>query len=130
MRIQYYLGSACEIHNSMTYLQGFAVSLFAIWMSSREATPKHTFGYHRSEILGALVSMLMIWAITGVLVYEAINRCDQLSMNTVSLRARKTNSRSRPPLTSTAPRPWQTGRGLPQRGREADVHYRYIWSCG
>eukprot|EP00897_Mesotaenium_endlicherianum_P005012 jgi/Mesen1/4539/ME000232S03796 len=53
---------------------GFAISLFALWMASWEATPRHTFGYHRMEILGALVSMQLIWAITGILVYEAITR--------------------------------------------------------
>eukprot|EP00271_Cylindrocystis_brebissonii_P008161 TRINITY_DN22175_c0_g1_i1.p1 TRINITY_DN22175_c0_g1~~TRINITY_DN22175_c0_g1_i1.p1 ORF type:complete len:545 (+),score=86.51 TRINITY_DN22175_c0_g1_i1:165-1799(+) len=53
---------------------GFAISLFAIWMASWRATPKHTFGFHRMEILGALVSMQLIWMITGILLYEAIQR--------------------------------------------------------
>jgi cobalt-zinc-cadmium efflux system protein len=33
-----------------------------------------TFGYHRAEILGALVSGLAIWVIAGLLIYEAIRR--------------------------------------------------------
>jgi len=33
-----------------------------------------TFGFHRAEILGALVSVLLIWVLTGVLVYEAVDR--------------------------------------------------------
>eukprot|EP01133_Synstelium_polycarpum_P009104 gene9104-10676_t len=33
-----------------------------------------SFGFHRAEILGALASVLMIWALTGVLIYEAIQR--------------------------------------------------------
>lgn len=53
---------------------GFAISLFALWMAGWEATPKHSFGYFRMEILGALVSMQLIWMITGILVYEAIMR--------------------------------------------------------
>jgi cobalt-zinc-cadmium efflux system protein len=33
-----------------------------------------SFGYHRAEILGALLSGLLIWLISGVLIYEAIAR--------------------------------------------------------
>lgn len=53
---------------------GFAISLFAIWASGWEATPRQTFGFFRLEILGALVSIQLIWLITGILVYEAIDR--------------------------------------------------------
>eukprot|EP00850_Spirogloea_muscicola_P020341 SM000213S06806 [mRNA] locus=s213:55493:59090:+ [translate_table: standard] len=55
-------------------IAGFAISLFALWMAGWEATPTHTFGYYRMEILGALVSIQLIWMITGILVYEAIIR--------------------------------------------------------
>ncbi len=34
-----------------------------------------SFGYYRSEVLGALFSTLIIWVLTGVLVYLAILRC-------------------------------------------------------
>lgn len=30
--------------------------------------------YHRVEVLGALASVLSIWLVTGILVYEAVNR--------------------------------------------------------
>jgi cobalt-zinc-cadmium efflux system protein len=33
-----------------------------------------SYGYHRAEILGALASALSLWALCGVLVYEAIQR--------------------------------------------------------
>lgn len=33
-----------------------------------------SFGFHRAEILGALASVIMIWLLTGVLLYEAILR--------------------------------------------------------
>ncbi|CAI5949442.1 unnamed protein product [Closterium sp. NIES-64] len=55
-------------------IASFAISLFALWMAGWEATPRHTFGYHRMEILGALVSMQLIWMITGILLYEAVSR--------------------------------------------------------
>ena len=32
------------------------------------------FGWHRAEVIGATVSVLMIWVVTGILVYVAIQR--------------------------------------------------------
>eukprot|EP01018_Ginkgo_biloba_P012197 Gb_36650 [translate_table: standard] len=58
----------------LTDVAGFAISLFAIWASGWEATPRQTYGFFRLEILGALVSIQLIWLITGILVYEAIDR--------------------------------------------------------
>ncbi|EFJ12788.1 hypothetical protein SELMODRAFT_123658 [Selaginella moellendorffii] len=52
----------------------FAISLFAIYASGWDATPKQSYGFHRVEILGALVSIHIIWLITGILVYEAVSR--------------------------------------------------------
>lgn len=34
-----------------------------------------SFGYYRSEVLGALLSTIVIWILTGVLVYLAVLRC-------------------------------------------------------
>lgn len=53
------------------------LSLFAIWLSQRPRNQKLTFGYHRAEILGALTSGLLIWALAGVLIFEALQRVHQ-----------------------------------------------------
>ncbi|KAK9067916.1 hypothetical protein SSX86_012027 [Deinandra increscens subsp. villosa] len=52
----------------------FAISLFSVWASGWEATPRQSYGFFRIEILGTLVSIQMIWLLTGILVYEAIDR--------------------------------------------------------
>ncbi|CAI0394188.1 unnamed protein product [Linum tenue] len=52
----------------------FAISLFSLWAASWEATPRQSYGFFRIEILGALVSMQIIWLLTGIIVYEAIVR--------------------------------------------------------
>ncbi|KAJ7390026.1 hypothetical protein OS493_027550 [Desmophyllum pertusum] len=52
----------------------FLISLFAIWVARWLPDKKRTFGYYRAEVLGALVSVLIIWVLTGVLVYLAIQR--------------------------------------------------------
>ena len=53
---------------------GLLVGIFAQSMVERQATSTHTFGFHRAEVLGALLSVLIIWAMTGALLYEAILR--------------------------------------------------------
>ncbi|KAJ0978267.1 hypothetical protein J5N97_013741 [Dioscorea zingiberensis] len=52
----------------------FAISLFSLWASGWEATPRQSYGFFRIEILGALVSIQLIWLLTGILVFEAIAR--------------------------------------------------------
>lgn len=51
-------------------LLGIIVSKIA----HRPSTLKMSYGYHRAEILGALVSAVSLWALCGVLVYEAVQR--------------------------------------------------------
>ncbi|XP_051511791.1 zinc transporter 2-like [Myxocyprinus asiaticus] len=58
----------------LTDFGSMMVSLFSLWISTRPATKIMNFGWHRSEILGALISVMSIWIVTGVLVYLAIER--------------------------------------------------------
>ncbi|XP_057953095.1 metal tolerance protein B isoform X2 [Malania oleifera] len=51
-----------------------SISLFTIWASSWKPTSRQSFGFDRLEVLGALTSVLLIWLISGILIYEAINR--------------------------------------------------------
>lgn len=55
-------------------LAGFLISLFALWVGQKAPTRRMSFGYYRAEILGAVVSVLFIWVLTGVLVYMAVDR--------------------------------------------------------
>lgn len=52
----------------------FIISLLSLWLSSRPATHRLSYGWHRAEILGALLSVFTIWLVTGVLVYLAVER--------------------------------------------------------
>eukprot|EP00891_Asterochloris_glomerata_P007733 jgi/Astpho2/7733/e_gw1.00116.13.1_t len=56
-------------------VSAFAISLFAGIYALRAAGVDHTFGYHRVEVLGGMLSVLIIWVVTGVLVFEAVQRC-------------------------------------------------------
>ncbi|XP_032298780.1 zinc transporter 8 [Coturnix japonica] len=55
-------------------LTSFLISLFSLWLASKPPTKQLTFGWHRAEILGALMAMIIIWMVTGVLTYLAIMR--------------------------------------------------------
>ena len=53
---------------------GFGVSIFAAWAVTQRGNNSYSFGYHRTEIIGALISVFVIWGVTGALVWEAVNR--------------------------------------------------------
>ena len=50
------------------------LTLFAFQMARRPATTKKTYGYHRLEILAALVNGLTLWLIVGIIFHEAYHR--------------------------------------------------------
>lgn len=60
-------------HN-LTDIGAMLLSLFALWFARRPITSQMSFGYHRAEVLGALLSGLSIWAISGFLIYAAVLR--------------------------------------------------------
>lgn len=52
----------------------FLISLLAIHLGTRKPTKKYTFGLYRAEVIGALITVLIIWFVTGILLYLAIQR--------------------------------------------------------
>uniref|UniRef100_A0A3P8STP8 Cation efflux protein transmembrane domain-containing protein n=1 Tax=Amphiprion percula TaxID=161767 RepID=A0A3P8STP8_AMPPE len=58
----------------LTDFGSIVVSIFSLWISSRPQTQNMTFGWHRAEILGMLLSIVSIWAVTVVLVLSAVQR--------------------------------------------------------
>ncbi|GAB4824458.1 hypothetical protein Ancab_007344 [Ancistrocladus abbreviatus] len=53
---------------------GFFISLLAVWASGWKATSYQSFGFYRLEVVGALLSVQLIWLISGILIYEAVDR--------------------------------------------------------
>jgi cobalt-zinc-cadmium efflux system protein len=51
-----------------------ALSLFALWIAERPATPRRTFGYYRTEILAALLNGATLIAIAIYIFVEAYER--------------------------------------------------------
>lgn len=57
-----------------TDVGALGLSLVVMKIAHLPSTPRMSYGYHRAEILGALASALSLWALCGVLIYEAIVR--------------------------------------------------------
>ena len=55
-------------------IAAMALSLFAFQMARRPVTTKRTYGYHRLEILAALINGLSLWLIVGIIFNTAYNR--------------------------------------------------------
>ncbi|XP_039537115.1 zinc transporter 8-like [Pimephales promelas] len=73
----YFAGSLAVMTDAahlLVDLTSFIISLGSLWLSSRPATRTLNYGWHRAEILGALLSVVSIWLVTGVLVYLAVER--------------------------------------------------------
>ncbi len=53
---------------------GVALVLFAILFSRKPATPKHTYGFHRTEILSALTNSVILLIVSFFIIFEAYHR--------------------------------------------------------
>ncbi|XP_062569410.1 proton-coupled zinc antiporter SLC30A2-like [Saccostrea cucullata] len=58
----------------LTDFASFMISLLAIMLATRSPSKRFSFGWYRAEILGALLSILFLWILTGVLFYMAVRR--------------------------------------------------------
>ncbi|KAM4592893.1 putative proton-coupled zinc antiporter SLC30A4 [Odontesthes bonariensis] len=53
---------------------GILFSLLALWLSTKPPTKRFTFGLHRLEVVSAVLSVVLIYILTGVLLFEAVQR--------------------------------------------------------
>ncbi|AFM99413.1 putative inorganic ion transport protein [Encephalitozoon hellem ATCC 50504] len=53
---------------------GFIVSLLSLSWAKKPSSKRMTFGYHRIEIIGSLVSIGLIWAAVGYLAIESFHK--------------------------------------------------------
>ncbi|XP_075753281.1 putative proton-coupled zinc antiporter SLC30A4 isoform X1 [Pelodiscus sinensis] len=58
----------------LTDLSGILLTLLALWLSSKSPTKKFTFGFHRFEVLSAIISVLLVYILMVVFLYEAVQR--------------------------------------------------------
>lgn len=53
---------------------GFAISILSLKCSQKPADHEMSYGWHRAEIVGTMVSIITIWGLTIWLLYEATLR--------------------------------------------------------
>lgn len=68
------LALLADAGHMLTDVAALGLALMAAWFSSRPATSNKTFGYHRLEILAALVNGVALVIISILILYEAYQR--------------------------------------------------------
>ena len=58
----------------LTDVASLGMSLVAVIASSRKACSRYTFGWQRAEVIGAMLSVMLVWGLVGAIVYEGITR--------------------------------------------------------
>ncbi len=61
----------------LTDVFGEGMALLAIWFAERPATRQKTYGYYRLEILAALANGIILFALSGYILFEAWQRFRQ-----------------------------------------------------
>jgi len=68
------LALLADAGHMLTDVAALTLALFAAWFSARPATSSKTFGYHRLEILAALINGVALILIAVLIMYEASQR--------------------------------------------------------
>lgn len=63
---------------------GFLISLLSMWIARKSPTKNMTFGYHRTEVMGAFLSILTVWFLAGIF---AVLACNSLIKKTYNVNA-------------------------------------------
>jgi zinc transporter 2 len=73
-----YIANSISIMSNAAHLLSdlvsFAISMLSVILSMKKPSEKHTYGYARAGILGALTSIVVIWILTIWLFYVAVVR--------------------------------------------------------
>lgn len=68
------LALLADAGHMLSDVAALALSLFAVWMAQRPATPRRTYGYYRTEILAALANGATLVAVSLYIFIEAVAR--------------------------------------------------------
>jgi cobalt-zinc-cadmium efflux system protein len=72
----------------LSHAVSLGISYLAIWMATRPRTARSHYGLYRSEILASLLNGLGLLALSGIIVYESIERLqDPVSIRGVEMIA-------------------------------------------
>ena len=68
------LAIGTDVAHLIADLSAIWISIYAIDLAKRPRSKRMSFGWYRAENVGAMVSVLIIWAVTGFLVICAVFR--------------------------------------------------------
>ena len=68
------LALIADAGHMLTDAAAIAMALGAMWLAEKSASVQRTFGYHRTEVLAAMLNALALWVIAGWIVLEAYHR--------------------------------------------------------
>ena len=68
------LALIADAGHMLTDAASIGLALFAVHFAMRAASAERTFGYHRLEILAALINALTLWLISAWVIFEAYHR--------------------------------------------------------
>ncbi len=68
------LALLADAGHMITDAGGVGLSLFAMIVADRQATPERTYGFHRAEILAAMANGVVLLGISAFVLFEAVRR--------------------------------------------------------
>lgn len=68
------LALLADAGHMLTDVAALSLSAFAMWMAGKPSTPENTYGYHRTEILAAVVNAVVLLLLATWILYEAYDR--------------------------------------------------------
>ena len=68
------LSLMADAAHMITDAAAIGLALFAIWIASRPESFSRTFGFHRAEVIAALLNALVMWLIAAGIFFEASGR--------------------------------------------------------
>ena len=57
-----------------TDVLGFLIAVMAIKLGQKKAVSSMSFGYHRAEVIGTILSLAFLWGVTIWLLFAAYDR--------------------------------------------------------
>ncbi|OQW63354.1 MAG: cation transporter [Nitrospira sp. ST-bin5] len=68
------LALLADAGHMLTDMAAIGLSAFAMWMAARPSTPEKSYGYHRAEILTAVINAVVLLLLAIWILYEAYRR--------------------------------------------------------
>jgi cobalt-zinc-cadmium efflux system protein len=68
------LALLADAGHMLTDVSGIGLSLLAMWFATRPATPRRSFGYYRLEILAAVGNAVLLFGVSGLILFGSVRR--------------------------------------------------------